>query len=276
MKLYNKLLTVFSIFSLVANVNCMENVESLANTEINEIKSDVIVTMDDLEVEDLLDHEVDAGTLVLFDCDEVLMTDNLMFSSCLSEFEQVTVTPDGKRAQLNVDWPDIIQRIQDKGAKAAVLTSRRPDMKRGFLSIIVSADSTDKELKSLGFNFEIFWENVRKIGFKAIFNLSDMSFPIFFKGIILSAGRHKDKALGEFLNHPSVGFTPSKIIFIDDKMQYIELIRNFCLEKEIPFIGIQYTKADCEGRSWRDVRNGLRTMEERKKVRREEQQKEQK
>ena len=66
--------------------------------------------------------------------------------------------------------------------------------------------------------------------------------PMYFKGILFTNGYPKTEVLGDFLHETQ--FVPSKIIFIDDHLEYVESLNRFAIKKEIPFQGYHYTGAD--------------------------------
>jgi len=66
--------------------------------------------------------------------------------------------------------------------------------------------------------------------------------PVYYKGILFTNGYPKTEVLGDFLHETN--YVPSKIIFIDDHLEYVESLNRFAIKKEIPFQGYHYTGAD--------------------------------
>lgn len=65
---------------------------------------------------------------------------------------------------------------------------------------------------------------------------------IFYKGVFFTAGSHKGSALFELLER--MDYTPSHILFINDKLQNIEEVAEYCEAKGIPFTGLRYGYLD--------------------------------
>ncbi|MDR3551159.1 MAG: DUF2608 domain-containing protein [Candidatus Babeliales bacterium] len=66
--------------------------------------------------------------------------------------------------------------------------------------------------------------------------------PVYFKGILFTNGYPKTEVLNDFLLETQ--FVPSKIVFVDDHLEYVESLNRFAIKKEIPFQGYHYTGAD--------------------------------
>ena len=65
----------------------------------------------------------------------------------------------------------------------------------------------------------------------------------FAHGIVfLESDRNKGSVLKTFLPH--LGFTPSKIIFVDDHEKHVTRMQQAVKELNIPFVGIRYAAAD--------------------------------
>jgi len=65
---------------------------------------------------------------------------------------------------------------------------------------------------------------------------------LFRRGILFTAGSHKGKALQKLLE--KTGYTPSSVVFINDKLSHIKPIEETCREMGIPFTGIRYGACD--------------------------------
>jgi hypothetical protein len=61
-------------------------------------------------------------------------------------------------------------------------------------------------------------------------------------GIIFSGQNDKGELLVKFFQ--TIDYHPKKVIFIDDKLKYVEQVQRAMAAAEIPFIGIRYSHLD--------------------------------
>jgi hypothetical protein len=118
---------------------------------------------------------------------------------------------------------DLINDLQSRGITTIALTARGfPIVKR-----------TINQLRNLGISF-----------YKGSFFDNYMKEPFYqcAHGIIFCAGHQKDRALFDVLH--CCDYHPCTIIFVDDKMKYLQMIEAACAERNIPFIGIRYSGCD--------------------------------
>lgn len=156
-----------------------------------------------------LDARADQSTLVVFDCDEVLLTD-------------------GGTRTLNNKINGIVNALQDKGIKVLVLTA------------VHQLDARIHQLKAQGFHFENSWPGVSEYTI-----VNDLGFK---EGVITSGEQGKGAMLEAFLNYLSSLDTPikfNKVIFIDDFYPNIENVRvvkslGLCNK----FLGVHYTEKE--------------------------------
>ena len=59
---------------------------------------------------------------------------------------------------------------------------------------------------------------------------------------LIGEGFHKGEALKAFLNYTDLQF--EKILFVDDKREYLESVAKFAREASIEFLGIEYTAVE--------------------------------
>lgn len=105
------------------------------------------------------------------------------------------------------------------------------------------ATRTVHQLKSIGIDLttsalteeEIFFQNGHGV--------------IFRKGILFTSGTHKGKAFGKFLN--ILNITPKSVLFINDKASDLAQVEEYCLENNIPFIGLRYGYLDEKVKNFR-------------------------
>lgn len=65
---------------------------------------------------------------------------------------------------------------------------------------------------------------------------------LFRKGILFTAGRHKGECLEKLLK--AVGFTPKRVLFINDKKSHLLPVEEFCERVGIEFTGLRYGFVD--------------------------------
>jgi hypothetical protein len=208
-----------------------------------------------LEAQNLLE-KADKETLILIDVDSTLTTptDPYLRRAAIHQyraiynavtfgftpnqrriFDHVLVTQSPSRLVENV-WPHIIKNLQNKGIMILALTAA----KMGPLPPLLDhfPDWRYQQLKELGIDFSPIFPG--SILFK---DLEDWGgeHPGIEKGIIYSG--HKIKK-GEILPHvlSTINFSPTYIIFIDDKEDNIRSVSSTIQEKypHVKFLGIHY------------------------------------
>lgn len=65
--------------------------------------------------------------------------------------------------------------------------------------------------------------------------------PLFKEGVLFCNGHHKGPVLTAFL--AAIGWKPSKIVFLDDRLDFLESVENALKQEGIEFIGLHYTEA---------------------------------
>lgn len=212
---------------------------------------------------------LDEGTLVIFDCDDVLVTPvDLALSACnvgrsvTLLFKYLTsdkkFTPDKAlalideiRAQMkwelmNDDLPQTINYLQSNGVHVMVLTAHQTGEDYNGK---IHEDIRKAELKELGFDFKKSWPDVDKFTFEEFAEESNpteqysIPLPVFDDGIIFSCDFDKGAVLKAFLKRsPNLKF--SKIIFVDDRQDNAESVAVACTEMNIPYYCIVYRKGE--------------------------------
>jgi hypothetical protein len=200
-------------------------------------------------------ENIDEGTLVLFDCDDVLTTlEEHIWKRQNHEFFLEWCTeniPEGQNSLNEVaniilvtsknflvegEMPEVVRSLHAKNAKAVVLTalSMKP-----IKEITDPLDWRVRTLKNFEYNFEKFWPSLPRKHFDE-FNCEYP--PAYASGVICSGKVSKGQTMEAFLKYSKV--TPRKVVFIDDKAESIESVRMSCAGIGAEFIGIQYLGAD--------------------------------
>ncbi len=223
---------------------------------------ETIVTDNDGVLHRILE-KADKNTLVIFDCDEVLITPTDTLFSPVNEdnykkaiqylnkkvgFSRaddilIDIRKRYKFRLLNNGLPKIVKKMQTRGVSILVLTSHWTGEFHNIKSV---EDLRKNELNQFDFDFKKSWNNVDKIVFYELptklprYNVT--RYPIFENGIIFACNLDKGDVLQKFLNRISRKF--DKIIFVDDKMKNIRSIERFCKKNNIEGKCIQYKKAE--------------------------------
>lgn len=223
---------------------------------ITQTQTDIITTEDFSIVKEKL-LSADNNTLIVFDCDDVLLEGKDRILQADNQDKKHELLKDDKyftkiisqmKKQL-VDnrWPSLISDLQDSGRKTISLTAS-PCGKIGEETENYE-DIRKRELEENKINFGKQWNN-EEISFNELtftYNNSKRT-PIFKYGILFTGKSPKDKLLENFLEKYST-YKFNKMIFIDDKLKYVESIKELCERKDIKFTGIHYTFAKTKKRT---------------------------
>lgn len=133
----------------------------------------------------------------------------------------------------------IIQELQNKGIKVIALTNFRTGSFGGDIIPSLPQWRYDR-LSSLGINLSSSFSKQKIV----LTNLTSKSGgnPQYYKGILLTDGLAKGPVLEEFLK--LVEFEPKKILFIDDRPDYVESVKDFAANYSITFRGYIYSAVD--------------------------------
>lgn len=199
-------------------------------------------------------EEITPQTLVVFDIDNTLITPTGNLGSDqwffylqkiyslkgLSEKEsmdQANLTWNKTQELIKVkavesDTPSWIEQLQKKGIKTMALTARNTDV----------ADTTKKQLQSIQVNFRATPPSSQTLKLSKT-ELQSEEGAIFTDGILLvGEGNNKGLVLRAFLK--KLGYTPEKIIFIDDKLKHVNNMEKALSTLSIPYFGYRYAALD--------------------------------
>ena len=130
----------------------------------------------------------------------------------------------------------LINKIQKNGIKVLALTHCYT---KPFGKISSIEDWRIQDLKNLGYYFDKSWHQLKKAELKQVLSKNSKKFPVFQQGIVFTNGHSKGDALKAFLNYATL--KPKKILFIDDKIAFLESVETFAHSQSIEFLGIEYT-----------------------------------
>ncbi|MEY3183111.1 MAG: hypothetical protein RLZ35_1096 [Pseudomonadota bacterium] len=201
-------------------------------------------------IEDIL-HHVDKDTLLVFDLDNTLIephqtlgsdqwfnhhvtqtkqqfgTDkSLGLSKAVNDYNAVQHRSEVRLVDPKVNT--LFKQLRDKDIKILGLTSRGASLR----------EPTVRQLASVGLSFESPW------------NDHDYYYPLqsakhggnAHAGIVLTAGAHKGDCLLEYLDH--LEYTPTRVVFVDDRAEHLERVKASLVARGIHFIGFRYTYLD--------------------------------
>ncbi len=216
--------------------------------------SAIIIEASDFKVIEREINQLDDNALVVFDIDYTLIIPNdLILAPCgevyrqefmkkLRALEEQGEVLDSKVLLKSQDSLvdekilDLLAILKKKKIKTIGLTA----MSTGKFGLIPNAEEWRvKQLSSLGINF--FWS------FPSIDSMTLSKFegkksqPVFKQGVLASAKYPKGQVLVEFLRQ--IQWKPSKIIFVDDRMEFIVSVETELSKELIPLISFYYTAA---------------------------------
>lgn len=210
-----------------------------------------IITTDSIDVLKFELSKSDINTLVVFDCDDVLIhkTDLILNKDNADKLKRYIrfafikhpfayfyldslkwiVLKNCNQVVLHNDLPTLVAQIQDRNIKAVVLTAmiNKTIDEGSFIDLRID------ELYTFGFDFSKNWDNLKETAL-----IEGKETPYYKKGIICSGHETKSSALGLFLKYSK--FCPKKIIFIDDTRKNLEDVMAFSQKTGIEFLGIEY------------------------------------
>lgn len=246
MRNFNRVLFAALCFFICLQVKLLANIIEIAN--LNDVGKEFL--------------QLDDNSLVLFDVDYTLLIPNdailrpcgqLLVNKFIKEIlENPFVVPPEKYTQgyflsqiltqaksslVDEKSLPLIKCLQDKKIRTIALTAS-PAGKLGIIDNM--ADWRIDELKKFGFDFTSAFPGVQFLEFP---KREDKEFhPIFKSGILFSSKHSKGDILKQFLK--SIHWMPSKVIFIDDRLEYLQSVANVLKEMGINFTGFHYIAAE--------------------------------
>jgi hypothetical protein len=205
--------------------------------------------------------------LIIFDCDDVLVikkdpigqAENMkVLVEILTEIEKHTPKKDfsqllcailvtNKQELIEHEMPSVVRHIQDQGIKTVILTQIAPGKYEDVNSV---EEFRVQMLHSFGYHFENSWPELESLEFKNLektratattmnFMETSKNYPVFYKGILFCGFSSKQEVIDEFIKR--ISFKPRTIVFIDDRQSYLNVVKQYCDDNNIEFLGIHYT-----------------------------------
>ena len=209
-------------------------------------------------------NQIDSDTLVVFDIDEVILTDSDMILRPIGDplkrrlFAEKYSFANAQGAKEDVikkmslplilapkilvekSIPDVICDLQKRNIKVIALTSC-PVKPMG------AVDDFEKwrldHLKQFKVSFQKAFPKVTRFVLKNLKNHEGEN-PVFNQGVLFANGFSKAEVLVDFLNEKN--YRPKKIVFIDDMQRNVASMQIKLKEEGISYIGFCYNKVEKE------------------------------
>ena len=203
------------------------------------VRSEIIQTD---TIDTILNYVESPTDLIIFDLDETLITldhgEHWISEIC----KQYTVTDFEKTKYLYL-WYVLREEhrlLEEHAAQLIVELQQR----RGCKVIALTARHTApliahtvEQLAQLGIDFSRSGISNENFMIEGLFPLAR-----YYKGIIFAGSHNKGTVLMRVLDR--LGITPTKIIFVDDKLHHLQSVQMKAGERGIPFIGLRYSRSD--------------------------------
>lgn len=198
------------------------------------------------EIQDIR-KEITPDTLVLFNVAEVLMdTETSLGAQAWRKFLRTRIDSQTHDELTLVVFerippkcpdnstPSLIQELQSDGYTTFALTSRGRN--EWYSSEVSNVDLiTEKLLRQIGIDFS-------KTQLNAELSQLPKLFGDYFHEGIIYAGNSQEKGQLLLEIFEKTGYTPAKVIFIDDKADSLKEVENTLQALNIPFVGFVYSK----------------------------------
>lgn len=133
--------------------------------------------------------------------------------------------------------PNIMHDLKTRHIKTIALTQ----FSTGPLGDIESiADWRIDELNKLGIKFDFAFVDLIQVELDKLTKIKGYH-PLYKHGILFTEHHSKGDVLGAFLD--LIQWQPNKVIFIDDKLEYLEMVQAELKQRNIDFVGLHYTAA---------------------------------
>lgn len=231
-----KIIRIFLLCVLLVSFNCFANIY-----EINSI-------------DEMNPHLQSIGLnhLVIFDVDDVLIhPKDQLLRSCnkahlnnLIKDSETKYSRDVSESIWSIMWnshevqfvePSVAEIIHDLQA-AGVTTIGLTKANTGKYGIIESIEKHRvKQLQELGIKFKALIEDKNYLSLQCKHCLGT---PSHYQGIFFTCGLQKQLVLELALQ--DIGYIPERIIFVDDHIENLENISEYCKLNNIEFVGLHY------------------------------------
>lgn len=128
----------------------------------------------------------------------------------------------------------LIEKLQNKNIKVIALTA----IPSGSLGLIPHCGEWRfNQLLTLGINFESAFPTIQSLSVQGFPETRPA--PLYTKGVLASGGYPKGQVIRAFLKQ--IEWTPSNILFVDDRLDYINSVEEELEKENIPHTSFHYT-----------------------------------
>lgn len=135
--------------------------------------------------------------------------------------------------------PSLIKKLHQKGIKTIALTAANT----GPFGVISSMENWRiQQLRKLGIDFSSAFPRFPLLTFEQY--KKNHSLPLFKDGVLFSINTTKGAILTEFLK--KIDWVPRRVVFIDDRLEYIQSVDLALQKMGIQFLGLHYIAAESQ------------------------------
>lgn len=233
--------SVKKVLGALLSLNCLLVYASLSQ----------IYTTDSLDKLYELLPTLSSTSLVIFDRDDTLLQgfncmDTEQQNKCISLWKEIYTTEDPTSLLHNIALqqpvlvdqraPELIKKLQTQGAQVIILT-------RGCYGMGPTGqhveDLCSDAFKKVGIDLQESFASYSGLVLADVVYKGNC--PLFKQGILFSNTCDKGHTLEAFLT--CVGFVPDHVVFVDDKLPYLQEVQRAMQKQNIPFLGLHYRGA---------------------------------
>jgi hypothetical protein len=197
---------------------------------------------------EILEHANGKKILVILDIDDTLLIpiqtlgSDVWFCDRVKEYQEKMLCPSDALRQALIEWEGIrhLTKIQivEEGTDKVIQEMQEKNITVMGLSTqaLTLTECTSNQLKSINIDLSL------KAPSKNDYYFNNPLGVLYTKGILFTSGTDKGMALFKFLD--AIGFSPSHVIFINDKETHLKNVEKDVLERGIEFIGLRYSYCD--------------------------------
>jgi hypothetical protein len=193
--------------------------------------------------------KINAGSLVLINIENTIITPKSAMFRCTSPYKGfIDELSSLAKYQTNIDeviaklilqrqvilvepnWSKFLDKLKGTGAMVFGFSKSNP----AYNKIKDFEEWQYSQLTNLGINF------TKNVNNKEIFKFdeTDITSPIFYRGIIFTGSLNKARALEEFINITNI--TPSNIFIFENSKVELNNINNFLQTVDLDYYGVEY------------------------------------
>lgn len=213
-----------------------------------------IISAEDVAVVENHVKDLDENSLVIFDCDNVLTTvkvgafnvqnkdflENYLRDELLSKdefYDKIRLILINENTYIvNQRMVDLVTNLSKRNIHHMVATSYSM---RPLKDVPDPMQWRINNLHTMGYFFEKSWPNQKDDMVLNDFGTNHN--PTFRSGILFCDIFSKGDCIRSFLEY--LGWTPKKIVFVDDVLKNILSVGEFCSENRIEYVGIEYLES---------------------------------